>query len=250
MEYKEGIKHYFENNPGGYSLYYAVNVPTSKLSSTFSLLCFPQSFEFASNIVSVLGEKESKKLINLMIEAASKYHMGYQKPMFEEYIKFKDFTDKQRLLFDWVKTYAFIRRYTEFLNDRDKYIHPILFFDRGINKSFPNIHPGTARLRCTEFLYKSQRRDILLDIVYFNKDKEKLIELEKKLNIEWKKINTFEEYLRAYGYASMEMYNKKPKMVGYDPKYKVAWPEYIHFLKSDQYIPYLYETLYHLFKED
>ena len=248
IDYKDDVETYFYDNPGGYEMYYVKDLPTSRITRAHSLLHYPQNFQFAFKVIKALGEEESKRLINLMIEASGKYHMGYDKPEYEKYIEFETFNDKQRYLFDWVKTYAFVRRYSEFLQDQPKYLHPILLHDEHPKQSFPRIHPGTARLRCTEFLWQSQRRDILIDIIYYCKHQACKLDLEDKLKVKFQKINNFDEYLRLYGYASMEMFNRVPKTMRFDTDYKIGWPEYFHFLKSDQYIPYLYEAYYHLFE--
>ena len=248
VNYDKDVKHFFDTNPGGYDIYYAMNIPTSRFSKVNSLIHRPLSFKYGLHLVKDLGEKESRRLIELMIEAAGIHHMGYDKPDYEAYIKYKTFNKKQKALFDFAKTYAFVRRYTEFLQDYPKYLHPLLLHDQHPNQPFPRIHPGTARLRCTEFLGFSQKRDVLIDIIYYNKHKQCKLALEDKLKVKLLKINTFEEYLRLYGYASLEMYERVPKTMRIDREYNVGWPEYYHFLKSDQYIPYLNEVLYHMFE--
>lgn len=258
MAYQHGIDHYYNNIPEYYNLYYVKDVPTSKLSNYNSLLNFPQNFSFANNLVSIIGEDFCKKFVELMIEGAKIYHMGYEKLTYENYIKYQDLNDYQKRFFDWVKTYVYIRRYTEFLTDKDKYLHPILFYDRDeVSLSPPKIHPGTARMRCTEFLWKSQKRDILIDIVYYNSNKRMVKYLEEKLDIKWERIKTFDRYLEVYGYDSLESYNREDLfykqnlegnlMIQYDPEHRIGYPEYTHFLKNDQYVPYLYEAYYHLF---
>ncbi len=247
---EDGIKHYYNSIPKTYELYLFKDVPTSLLTFAYSILYFPQNFFHGIESANKIGKTHSKKLLEKMIRAAHIHHMGYEKMQFQREIEYDNFNDNEKRFFDWVKTYAYIRRYTEFFKDRDKYIHPLLFFDLKTSPGpMPILHPGTARLRCTEYLWRSQKRDIMLDIMYYNIHSEELKKLEKKFHVEPIKINNFTEYLNAYGYKSYEHYKKDDKIIQYDEDNKIGYPEYIHFLKKNEYIPYLHEAHYHLFEE-
>jgi hypothetical protein len=118
---EDGIKHYYNSIPKKYELYFFKDVPTSLLTYAYSILNFPQNFFHGIEVANKIGKTDSKKLLEKMIRAAHIYHMGYEKMEFQREIEYDNFNDDEKRFFDWVKTYAYIRRYTEFFKDRNSW---------------------------------------------------------------------------------------------------------------------------------
>ena len=92
-------------------------------------------------------------------------------------------------------------------------------------------------------MFKFISVQFFFNLLNFNK------KLERIFNVKPVKIENFTQYLNAYGYKSYEHYNEDDKIIQYDDEYEIGYPEYTHFLKKNEYIPYLHEAHYHLFEE-
>ena len=243
------IENYLKEVKKKYRVYFCKDVPISEFKN-YNFFNPSLSYAFLNSQVEKYGIEKSKKLILKMIKTAEKHHLGYEKTQYEKIMNTESFSWLEWAIYDWIKTYAYVKKYCEFLLKKEKFEYPLIAFTettRSTGIHIPEIqltiHPGTVRMRCTQYLYFAQKIDTKLDFLFYtNTEKDYGFFKNKKL------VDTVEDFVKCYGYETIkEVKNDKEILFETKQHPDFQWLAKPNYIEKEHYMPYLLEAYYHLF---